>query len=762
MAKKKSDFIDIKAILREYASKWYWFVISIAVCGALGFVYGKIKKPVYAVYANVIISQDDKGGMGALGSLGDLFGSKNKVDDEIFVISSHSVYRNVASDLGINKKHYVKGGFLRTKFAYPEFPVDVIFTPGIADTLRKSLVFKININKKGFAEIKAKAGKEEIADVSDAKLPATLNTDYGVFIVDTTGTYVPGKQLKSIVTISGYDLAAEALSKQVAASIASKRSNAIRLGIKTINPDYGKDVLNQVIERYNLRGIAEKNLQAQKTAKFIDDRLAIITGDLNEAESTIQQYKEERGIVDVRAEAQYQTGKQHSYEAALVNAETQAEVVKMTGEFISDPANAYALIPMTVENKSLQDGIKLYNETVLKRMEIAATAKPGNRALAQIDAQIDAMRENITTSVKRTYDNLQVGIRDMRRQVNSASGQLGNVPRQEREFLNMKRQQEVKQQLYLFLLEKREETAMMLANAVPKGLIVDEAFTLTKPVSMSKTMILLIALFIGLCLPPFVLYLRKVLRTKFDTKDEVEDVIDVPIIGEICQDRTGNSLVVSATDTSSTTELFRLMRSNLLFVLGDRNEKVIMITSTTSGEGKSFVSINLAATLSLLDKKVLIIGMDIRKPRLAEYFDIHPRFGLTQYLASDQITLDSLIVNDPRIPSLDIITAGPIPPNPAELLTSKKLDAMMAELRERYDYIIIDSAPVGMVSDTFTLDRLADATVYVVRANYTSRSDLRFIEEIYRDHRLKKLTVAVNGTATRRGYGYGYGEKKKS
>ena len=762
MAKKKSDFIDIKAILREYASKWYWFVISIAVCGALGFVYAKIKKPVYAVNANVIISQDDKGGMAALGSLGDLFGSKNKVDDEIFVISSHSVYRDVARDLGINKKHYVKGGFLRTNFSYPEFPVDVIFTPSIADTLRKSLIFKIKIDKDGLADITAKAGKEEIADVSGAKLPATLTTDYGVFIVDTTAAYVPGKQLKSNVTIAGYDLAAEKLSKEVAASIASKRSNAIRLGIKTINPQYGSDVLNQVIERYNLRGIAEKNLQAQKTAKFIDERLAIITGDLNEAESTIQQYKEERGIIDVRAEAQYQTGKQHSYEAALVNAETQAEVVKMTGEFISDPANAYALIPMTVDNKSLQDGIKLYNETVLKRMEIAATAKPGNRALTQIDAQIDAMRDNIATSVRRTYDNMQVGIRDMRRQVNSASGQLGNVPRQEREFLNMKRQQEVKQQLYLFLLEKREETAMMLANAVPKGLIVDEAYTLTEPVSMSKKMILLIALFIGLCLPPLVLYLRKVLRTKFDTKDEVEDVIDVPIIGEICQDRTGNSLVVSATDTSSTTELFRLMRSNLLFVLGDRNEKVIMVTSTTSGEGKSFISINLAATLSLLDKKVLIIGMDIRKPRLAEYFDIHPRFGLTQYLASDQITLDSLIVNDPRIPSLDIITAGPIPPNPAELLTSKKLDAMMAELRERYDYIIIDSAPVGMVSDTFTLDRLADATVYVVRANYTSRSDLRFIEEIYRDHRLKKLTVAVNGTATRRGYGYGYGEKKKS
>lgn len=761
MAKQKnSDFIDVRAILRDYLSKWYWFVISIVVCAGIGLLVAKVKKPVYSVNASVLISQDDKGGMASLGAIGDLFGSKGKVDDEIFVISSHSVYRDVVRDLGTYKTHYVRRGFLNTVLAYPEYPVDVIAAPGVVDTLRTGISFKIKIDDKGRVDVKAKAKKKVVAEVEKAKLPVALETPYGRFVVDTTAAFVPGKVVKTTIGLQGFDAAAESLAEDVSASIGSKRSNAIRLGIKTTNIEYGRDVLNEIIEKYNARGIAEKNLQGEKTAEFIDERLALISGDLNEAEADIQSYKEQKGIVDISLDVSYQSAKRGRLEPRLTDAEIQAEIVKMAGEFIADPANNYSLIPMNVDNKGLQEAITAYNELVLERINISANAKPNNRALKMIDEQIDAMRSNIATSVAKAYDNLMVSIRDMRAELNSATGRLSYVPAQEREFLNMKRQQEVKQQLYLFLLQKREETAMMLANAVPKGIIVDEAYALNEPVGMSRKMILLIALIIGLCLPPVIIYLRKLLRTKFDTKDEVESMTDVPVLGEISLDRSGRSLVVGAADTSSTTELFKLLRSRLPFVLGGDGSKVIMMTSTQSGEGKTFVSINLAAALSLLDKRVLLIGMDIRKPRLAEYLDIKPRFGLTQYLASTDISLDSLIVNDPAVQSLDIITAGPVPPNPAELLTSRRLDGLLAELRGRYDYIVIDSAPVGMVSDTFTLDRLADATIYVVRADYTTRSDLRFIDEIHEQGRLKKLCLVVNGTATRRGYGYGYGENK--
>lgn len=761
MAKqKKSDFIDVRGIVREYMSKWYWFAISVFVCGCLGFLVARKMKPVYAVNANVLISQDDKGGMAGLGSIGDLFGSKSKVDDEIFVISSHSLLRDVARDLGIYKKHFVRLGFLNTVLAYPDYPVDVIAAPGVTDTLRTAISFRIKVNEKGLATVRAKAGKEVIADVKNVGFPVSLNTPYGHFVVDTTSEYVPGESLKTYVNFLGYDAAAEGLSEDVSASIGSKRSNAIRLSMKAVNTDYGKDILNEIIAKYNARGVAEKNLQGEKTARFIDERLAIISGDLSSTESDIQNYKESKGIIDVSAEAAYQTGKRSKFESALADAETKAEIVRLTGEFIANPENAYSLIPMTADNKALQEGIQAYNEFVLQRMNLAANAKPNNKALKLLDAQIDAMRVNIATSVNKTYDNMMVTIRELRNEMDSAMGRLGDVPSQEREFLDMKRQQGVKQQLYLFLLQRREETAMLLANATPKGLIVDEAFAFNKPISISPMMIMLIALMIGFCIPPVLIYARKFLRTKFDTREELESVIDVPVLGEVCQDRSGRSLVAVAGDHSSTTELFNLLRAHLPFVLGDGN-KVVMLTSTRSGEGKSFVSINLAAAMALLDKRVLIIGMDVRKPRLAEYLDIKPRFGLTQYLSSSEILVESMIVRDPKAPNLDIITSGPVPPNPAEILSSKRLDGLMAELRNRYDYIFIDSAPAGMVSDTFTLNRLSDATVYVVRADYTTRSDLHFIDEIYEHHRLNKLCVVINGTKTKTGYGYGYGESKK-
>ena len=763
MAKrKKSDFIDISALLQEYLSKWYLFVISVVVCLAVGWVATKIIKPKYAVHANVLISEDDQGAnlLSSMGGIGDLFGSKAKVDDEIFVISSHSLYRDVVRNLGINKTHDVKLGFLNTVFAYKDFPVDVIPAPGLIDTLRTPILFKIKVDDKGFVSLKAKAKGDVIAEVEKAAMPVSLSTEFGSFTIDTTSYYVPGEEVKSTISLLGYDAAAEVMGQNVSASIGSKRSNAIRLGISTVDIEYGKDVLNEIIKKYNERGIAEKNLQGEKTAEFIDSRLAIISGDLKNAESEIQSYKEKKGIIGVDVEAVFQTEKRAEIEKDLIAAETQAEVIKMAADFLADRSNELSLVPMTTDNKGLQEGIAAYNELLLQRMALAANAKPNNKALKTLDDKISAMRSSIASSIAKAYDNAMVSVRELRRQMNSTMGRLGSVPSQEREFLNMKRQQEVKQQLYLFLLQRREETAMMLANATPKGMIVDEAFALIEPVNIGKKMILLIALLIGLCLPPAILYARKALRTKFDTKDDVESMIDVPVLGEICADKTGRSLVAVKGDHSSTTELFNLIRSRLPFMLGSPEKNVVLLTSTRSGEGKSFISINLAADMSLLDKKVLLIGMDIRKPRLSDYLNISPRFGLTQYLASNDISIESMIVHDAQIPQLDIIAAGPVPPNPAELLNSPRLDELIKELRSRYDYIFIDSAPVGMVSDTFTIDRLADATIYVVRANYTTRADLRFVEEIYEDKRLKNMSVVVNGTATKRGYGYGYGEKK--
>lgn len=756
MAKKNnSDFIDIKSLINQYISKWYLFVISVLVCCSLAWLYTKIKNPEYAVRANVLISQENANPMSNFGALGDLIGSNGYVDDEIFVLSSHSLYRDVAKDLGLNVTHKVKTGLLTSKLAYPDFPVQVSAPEELLDTLKIGVVFKIKINKDGKADIKTKIKKKTYSEVENVSLPTTINTPLGKFTISTTDYYVPGNEVKTTETIVGYNGAAELLDLDVVNEIATKRSNVINMAINTTNPFLGECILNDIIKKYNERGIAEKQLQGQNTAEFIDMRLSLIADDLKKSEAKIQEYKQEKGIIDVQSEAVYQTQKKGQLESELLTAETKREITHMVSQFLRDPKNKYSLIPLTIDNEGMQASINAYNDIVLQRINLQNSAKTNNVALKQLSEQIDAMRANILTSIDKLLQSSDIQIKDLRREKALADSRLGQIPTQEREYLDMKRQQSVKQQIYMFLLQRREENAMILVNSLPKGIIVDEAFTLSEPLGMTKKILFAIALVLGLCIPPAFLYIKKIIRNRFETRQEVERNTDVPILGEMCNDRSGRSLVVTRDDNSSSSELFRLMRSNLLFILNDPKDKVVLMTSSTSGEGKSFISINLAASLALLGKKVLLVGMDIRKPRLADYLGIHPQFGLTQYLSSDKISVDQIISHVPGAENLDVICAGPVPPNPAELLASAKTDELFVELRKHYDYIIVDTAPIGLVSDTFALDRIADASIFVCRINYTTLSDLSQINEVYEQHRLKKLSLVINGSAEKKRYGYG-------
>lgn len=760
--KASSEYFDIKGLFRDYASKWYLFVISVIICVGLAFLYSRIKKPVYAVRANIAISTGNNSPMSMLGSLGDVLGNSGYVDDEIFVITSHSLYREVVKDLKLNENHYVRDGFLKSHLEHKQFPVQLFAPEEIADTLGAFLSFKVKVSDKGNVSVTAKANKDEIAEVKDAKFPVTLDTPYGKFVLNKTDFFPADESVKTTITLESYNSAAESLAKNIVSDIASRKSNVIQMAIDTPDPEIGMDILNDIIAKYNQRGINEKNLQGELTADFIDSRLRLLASDLEVAEGNIQNYKQKEGIVDLEAEAQFQSKKKGEVESRLIEAQTEAEIIKMIRDFIADPANSSSLIPMTANSDNLRALIGTYNEMILKRMDLANNARPNNSALRQLDEQLEAMRKNINISLDKSYDTQRIAVSELRSAKNAADARLGNIPAQERAFRDMMRQQEIKQTLYVYLLQRREETAMILANAVPKGNIIDEAYTMSDPLTMSRKMMMLIAFVIGLMIPPVLIWLRNFLNDKFESVSAVKKLTDVPVLGEICMDKSGRNLVVTESDTSSTTELFRLMRSNLQFILNGHDDKVVLMTSTNSGEGKSFVSINLAASLGLLGKKVLLIGMDIRKPRLASYVGVNPRFGLTQYLSSDEISLDQLVTPVPGAKNLSVIVAGPVPPNPSELLMSKRVDEFFAKVRSMYDYIIVDSAPVGMVSDTFALDRIADATVYVCRANYTTTRDIDFLNNVYDEKRLKKLSLLVNGTLAKKGYGYGMDGNHKS
>ncbi len=753
---KSADMIDVAGIAKQYAAKWYVFVISIVICVSLAFLYTRISNPKYIVKANVLVAQTDDPIASTAGGLGSLLtGSNGYVEDEVFVVSSHTVLTEVVKKNELNRMHYVKDG-LRNELAYKDYPVDLFCDPSIPDTISVGLTFKVKVNDNGKVNVSVKKKFSTIAEVKDATFPVTISTPYGKYILNKTKFFPKdGKGLKTTIKFCSYNAAAEALAKDIVIDIASRKSNVITLDMKTTNIDYAKDILNSVIAEYNIQGVADKNVRNTKTLEFIDSRLALLGGDLSESEMSIENYKKRQGITDVAAEATYQMTKRGQLEQDLITTETELKVIQIIREFLNNPAHKYDLVPGTLTDPREQGPLSAYNDLLLKRIGLMQNAREGNAGLAALDEQIDAMRKNVISSINRSHESALVALRKLQDEMNSAESRLGNIPTQEREFRDIKRQQAIKEQLYIFLLQRREETSMLLANTQPKGQIVDAAYALSEPVSLGTSIVLALGLLMGLLFAMLYIYISKLFRNKFDSREEAEKLIDAPILGEVCTSKREETMVVRDGGSTSAAELFRLIRTNLQFILGNEDHSVIMVTSTVSGEGKSFVSINLASSLALLGKRVLLMGLDIRNPKLAEYLNLPPCKGFTDYIANPAVHIDEIVRVAPLMANLDIITSGPVPPNPSELLSSHRVDDLFARLRQTYDYIIMDTAPVGMVSDTFSLVRVSDATVYVCRANFSTHREIHFINDLYRDKRVKRLSVVVNGTKARQGYGYG-------
>lgn len=763
-SKKGKNGIDLYALWNEYKSYWWLFLLSVIGCCAIAFLYSMVKLPQYSIQANVLVAEEETDGTSMSRILsGSLFGSSSSVDDEQIIMSSHTVMLQTVKDLGLNKSYVLKKGLFDKSMPFKDAPVDVSYAPAINDTLKNSILFKIWVDEKDNVKIEAESKKKKIAEVENQRFPVTLKTIYGDFEFDKTEYFEPGESFKESLYLSSYAAAAESLVLSVDIDIPNKKANFIKLSMKDANISRSIAILNKIVENYNKKGVEDKQLKGYKTSEFIDNRIALLAQELEMSEKDIEVYKKSNNITDVRAEATYLMGRKGKLETELLTAETENEVLRLTRDFVANPSNKYALIPLSGmdingQQSAVTSAINKYNDLVLSRMKIENNAKSNNASLKVLNDQIDAMRANIISSLEKAIANSDVALRDLREQTRQSMSKLGEIPTQEREYYNMKRQQTVKEQLFLYLLQQREQTAISIANSMPRGTVIDEAYSLLTPVSMTRKKMLMCAFVLGLLLPIGYITVKNKLRNKFATKSEVEALTDVPVLGEVCLSHRKESVVVRG--SSSIAELFRLIRTNLGFVMGSAN-KVVLVTSTKSGEGKSFVSVNLAASFALLGKKVLLVGMDIRKPQLANYLGISHQPGLTQYLSSEQYKISDIIQKSVEVESLDVVVAGPVPPNPAELLAEGKVDAFFASMREIYDYIIIDSAPVGMVSDTFVLDRVADATVYVCRADYTTLQDIDFVSNLYDEKRLKKLSLIVNGTSAKKGYGYGYGKAKE-
>lgn len=751
---------DIREFLKLCRHWWWLFVVTLLVFGFMGLYVLLSNVTKYDVQANIMIYSDsNEGGTISLArqfSIGNVLGGSGDVNNEFHVLQSHSVMRQTAVDLGLNISYTVKDGLKKIPCYPGTTPLELSADPAMGDTIRTTLLFKVNVNEVGKTEVKVVALKKQIAKFENLTLPAVINTPYGDFTLTTTPKFVAGKSLKEEIRFTSYDGAAESYLKKVNMSIPDRKSDMISISVGINDTKFGERLIDTIVANYNAKGVQAKQERDRKTAEFIDHRLLSLTDELSLSEEDIEKFQRDKNLIDLSAEAEIILTKLTTLEAQIETSETELSLLRQTRDFLRTPANKYNLLPLGQTTEATLGIASAYNDLIMQRMQLTTAAKSDNFALKNLEEKIDVTRGNMMLTLDKNIETGEFKLKELKALNKEYEGKLKQFPGEQRLYRAIERQQSVKEQLYLFLLQQREETALSIANAQPRAIIVDNAYTLMSAHKSSPKMILLTVLFFGFGLPVGFLLLKEKLRRSISSRKEVERLTLLPILGEISETKKA-PLVVKSGDTSTVAEQFKLARANIQFILASKREKVIMVTSSSSGEGKTFVAINLAAALSIPNSKVLLIGADVRRPRIYSYLHLQPRFGLTEYLSSDELTPEDIIIHTPVDGTqMDIITAGPVPPNPSELLMSEKFDKLMDILRQRYDYIVIDSAPMGIVSDALNVVRIADATVYVCRINKTTIDEFSLINELAEDARLKKMSLIVNGVSLDKYRTYGY------
>ncbi|MDL2323270.1 polysaccharide biosynthesis tyrosine autokinase, partial [Bacteroidales bacterium OttesenSCG-928-A17] len=743
---------------------WKWFLASVVVCLLLAVAYLLVKNPVYQVDGKVLLREDDKksssmssamGSMSSLSDLGMMMGSKN-IDNEVGIFNTRMLMKNAIWDLGLYKTVKMKDG-LKNVDVYPESPFNFSVDSTQISNLVRLVTFKIKPNKNGEFTIKGKAAKHKFI-VETKDFPITINTpDIDITIERNYSVPYEGKDNVS-VTIVNPNILTEAYQKEVAIAATSKKTSIIFLNLKSANVQKAKDFINHMITLFNEEAIQDKKLETENLARFVQDRLLIIQKQLSDVEKSVERYKQENNLTDISAEAQIFLSQTSGTKNRQVEIAIQKNMLKFLDEYIKEENNKDKMIPsIGVNDGGLITYIVKYNEVLAMRNKLASTSTPSSPAISKIDVQLASMRENIIVSIDNLQGSLDVMLKDIHKQDIILNNKLSSIPRIEREFVEIAREKETMLKLYLYLSQRREEANLSLASTTPKAKIIDAPMPSIKPIAPRMRIILALALLMGLAIPYGFIYIMNLLRTRINSTEDISKYCNAEIIGEIVQGKESEHVIVTQDSTSPGTELFRLLRTKILFQLREPQKKVILITSTIAGEGKTYIGANLSVCLTLMDKKVLFMGLDIRKPRIADYLNIPKGKGVSEYLSGADINPASLICST-KYPNLDVVQAGAIPPNPNELLMSPKLDELMNYYREKYDYIVVDTAPIGIVSDTFLLDRISDISLYVSRIGHVHKNSIKHINEIIDNDSLKNLFIVANGVDKKgsKGYGYGY------
>ena len=770
---------DFKSLLVKMFINWKWFAISVVMCLCAAFFYLQEQTPIYRTQAMIMINDEFKGSFqNQMQSLQQDFGMMSTgvvIDNEIEVLRSRAIVQKTVMDLELYTSYSINNGFLKPdSILYGTYPLEVQISREDIERLTTGFSFEVTQPAPNSYVISYPCldGSEDIIHETVDSLPCMLGTPIGnvVFSKGELGL-AAGKTLT--IRIRPPVLVARSCLSALSIEPTSKTTSIAHISYLDANKQRGMDFVNQLVFVYNREHNNEKNIVAIKTEEFLRRRIERVGAELDEAEEQIAQYKRSSGLINISGNAQRVIQGSSEYEKQQAETATQLRLINFLYDYINDPQNNLQPIPVNVglTDASLSNLIGRYNEYVVERNNLLLTASESNPAVVDITAKIRSISATIKTSTESLQSFLKIRMEDFENQSKKYDSKLGNAPTQEKILAGYQRQLEVKVELYMMLLQKLEENSITLAATADNAKVLDSALAYDTPVSPKRSLIWLIALVMGFAIPIGIIYLEELFRYKIEGRNDLERLTTIPILGDVAMSHDAKkekcAIVVRENINDLMAETFRTIRTNLHFILDRAEKKVIQFTSANSGEGKTFISSNLATSMALLGKKVVLIGLDIRKPRLAEMFGLADRKrGISIFLSGD--ANDKTLLFDQIMPSginqnLDVLPAGIIPPNPAELLSRKNLDNAIEFLKEKYDYIILDTAPVGLVSDALIGSRVADTTIFVCRADYTPKSDLELANSLYREQKLKNMCIVLNGIdMEKRKYGYYYGYGKYS
>ena len=775
---ESNSSFDFATLYRTIVLNWYWFVLSLIIFGSLGAIYLRYATPMYQSTAKLLIKDESNSNrrgssLQNMSNLG-IISNSTGIDNEMEILTSHSIAEDAIRDLKLYVNYTTKGR-VKDIILYRNQPLNVdvdqahlerLNAPINLSITRDSLTYTVTGTYYVPTNDNSNEGPYSI-NRKFTSLPATIATRAGIITISPNY----GHSLKNgdvlNVSILSPTMASNKYVNELQVAQTAKSTSIAQLQLTDEVPQRSLDYLKQLAIVYNRQANEDKNTIALRTDKFINDRLGKINAELGKTEGQLQNYKQQNGIVELKMNAGNSVANQNSSELKLAEVETQIELFNtIAREVESSSRNLSQVIPSNVglDDQSSTTLINKYNELVLERNRLLRSASESSPVVEPLTAQIRELNGNIRRAIGAARQNLQIQRDAVLAQVNKFNEQVAETPQQERMLTQIDRQQEVKSGLYLMLLQKREENNISLAATADKGKLIDDPQLLGK-ISPKSTSIMLVALLIGLALPVLVILILQFFRYKIEGHDDVARLTKLPIIADVAiasnKAKGKADIVVHENQNNQMEEIFRSMRTNLQFMLKE-GQKVVLFTSSTSGEGKTFNAANLSVSFGLLGKKVILIGLDIRRPRLAELFGINDhKHGITNLLVKDNPTIED--IQEQILPSgvnknLDLLMAGPIPPNPAELIARNSLDIIINLLKEKYDYIMIDTAPVGLVTDTLQIARVADASIYMCRADYTPKSSFNLINALANEKKFPNMAIVLNGIdMSKRKYSYYYG-----